>query len=55
MPSFVRKSRDRRGHEIHAFFHEGGWQQWGESREILGDNVCLVERIRDILVEEHMS
>lgn len=49
----VRKSRDRR-HEIHAFFHEGCWQQWGEPREILGDNVCLVERIRDILIDEHL-
>ena len=39
----------RRRHEIHAHFGEYGWQQWGEPHDILGENVCLVERINAIL------
>jgi hypothetical protein len=52
---FVRKGRYRRHHEIRARFSEYGWQQWGVHREILGDNVCRVERIRTILAEEAVS
>ena len=52
---FVRKGRYRSRHEIHAFLYEDGWQQWGEPREILAQNVCVVERIRDILIEDRLS
>jgi hypothetical protein len=53
--TFIRKGRMRRRHQIHAFFDEGGWQQWGEPHDILADNVCLVERIKTILAEEAVS
>lgn len=49
---FVRKGCKRRHHEIHARFNQYGWQQWGEPHYILGDNVCTMTRIRDILDEE---
>lgn len=49
---FVRKGRKRRRHEIHARFDAYGWQQWGEVRAILADNVCTMTRIRAILDEE---
>ena len=52
---FIRKGRMRRRHQIHAFFDEGGWQQWGEPQDILADNVCLMERILGILIEEQLS
>jgi len=51
----VRRGRMRRRHEIYAHFGEYGWQQRGEPREILADNVCLMERILGILVEEQLS
>ncbi|MGH9721492.1 MAG: hypothetical protein ACRD8O_14880 [Bryobacteraceae bacterium] len=52
---FVRKGRSRRHHEIRARFNQYGWQQWGEPCFILGDNVCLIERIRRILDEEGVA
>lgn len=48
---FIRKGRARRRHEIRARFDEYGWQQWGEIRAILADNVCAMTRIRAILDE----
>ena len=51
----VRKGSERRHYTIHARFDEYGWRQWGESRFILGDNVCLLERILEILVEECLA
>jgi hypothetical protein len=49
----VRKSFNRRRHEIRACFSEYGWEQWGEPCDILGENVCLMDRIRAVLTEEH--
>jgi|GEM_PF-2676610 hypothetical protein len=49
---FIRKGRARRRHEIRARFDCYGWQQWNETRDILSDNVCTMERIRAILDEE---
>lgn len=46
---FVRRGCARRRHEVHAYFDESGWQQWGEPREILADNVCVMERIQALL------
>lgn len=51
----VRKDRARRRHEIHGCFSEYGWEQWGEPCDILGDNVCLMDRIRAVLGTEHSS
>lgn len=51
----IRKGHARRRHEIRACFDEYGWRQWGESHSILGDNVCLIERITAILIEERLS
>ena len=51
----VRRGRARARHEIHAHFGEYGWQQWGEPHDILVDNVCLIERINAILIEERVS
>ncbi len=51
----IRKGRFRQRHEIRAFFDDGNWFQWGEPRPILGDNVCLMERIQGILVEERLA
>ena len=51
----VRKGRFRRRHQIHAFFEDGNWFQWGEPCDILGDNVCLLDRIRALLADGHLA
>jgi hypothetical protein len=48
---FVRTARNRRRHNIHGLFNDDGWFQWGETRDILAENVCTMERIRTILDE----
>ena len=48
----VRRGRARQRHEIHAFFDEGNWFQWGEPCQVLADNVCLIERINALLTAE---
>jgi len=50
----VRKGPVRRRHQIHAFFDEGNWFQWGEPCGILADNVCVMERIQAILAEDRV-
>ena len=52
---FVRKGRYRRHHEVRASFNEYGWQQWGEPREILADNICLMERVQELLAEDAVT
>jgi hypothetical protein len=47
----VRRGRARSRHEIHAFFDEGNWFQWGEPRDILAESVCTLERINRILAD----
>lgn len=51
---FVRRGYARRRYEIHAFFDEGNWFQCGEPCGILADNVCVMERIKALLAEEHL-
>ena len=52
---FVRKGCYSRRYEIHARFGEYGWHQWNEPREILAENVCVMERIQTVLAEDHLS
>jgi hypothetical protein len=51
----VRKGPARRRHEIYAFFDEGNWFQWGEPVDILAENSCLIERIREVLIADYLS
>ena len=52
---FVRRGNARRRHQVYAYFDESGWQQWDEPRDILADNVCVMERIQSLLAEDRLS
>ena len=49
---FIRKDRFGKEHTIYGCTCHESWEQWGEIREILGDNVDDIEAWRNELINQ---